>query len=323
MRPDDALRVLAERQHAHVALEQARAHLRSRELQARLHGPCWELVTPRVMRLVGAPADPEDGVVVTALDAGGGAVGSYASAAAVWRLPGFPVGPLEVSRARGRSGRRPSIGRLHEPRWLPPEHTTVVRGIPLTTLPRTIFDLAGRLHPARTERIVASVVGKSPGTLRVLHRLLPDLAEHGRNGIVVMREILDRYPIGCVVEETGLERRVNQILREAGETPLIPQVDVGGHEWVGRVDFRDPLVTCVLYEVDSLIHHSSPLDLANDAARDEALRAIGLEVVRIPEEHVWYQPHRLLATVREVRTRFGSSSAPGSVPLVLPERWSA
>lgn len=255
--------------------------------------------------------------MVAVLDAGRGAVASYAAAAALWRLPGMSLGPLEVSRERGKSGRRPSIGRLHEHRWLPSHHATAVRGIPVTTLPRTIYDLAGRLHPARTERLVASVIGKSPGTLRVLHRLLPELAEHGRNGIVVMRDILERNPLGCVGEESGLERRVNQILREAGEVPLVPQVDIGGHEWIGRVDFRDPIVLWVLYEVDSLIHHSSPLDRANDAARDEALRALGLEVVRIPDEHVWYEPWRLLATVREVRARFASTSAPRPVSLVL------
>ena len=243
------------------------------------------------------------------LDGGAGTVGAYDSAAAMWRLPGFWLGPIELSRQRGVRSRPPSAGRLHVPRFLPESHVTTVRGVPVTTLPRTIFDLAGRLHPARTERIVASVIGKSPGTLRALHCLLPEIAEHGRNGIVVMRELLERYPIGCVVEATGLERRVNQILREGGEPGLIPQVNMGGHEWIGRVDFRDPIARIVLWEVDSQLHHSSPLDVANDAARDAALRELGLVVKRIAEEHVWYQPWRVLATVRAVRREYGSRAA--------------
>jgi hypothetical protein len=320
MTPDEQLRQLAARQHAHVALEQAHTLMRSRELQARLRGPDWELTTDRVMRLVGAPVHPVEPLVVAVLDAGHGAVASYAAAAAVWQLPGFPLGPIELSRERGRSGRRPSLGRIHDHRSLPAHHTTIVRGVPVTTLPRTIFDLAGRLHPARTERIVASVIGKSPGTLRVLHRLLPELAERGRNGIVVMRELLDRYPIGCVVEETGLERRVNHILREGGEAPMIPQVNIGGHEWIGRVDLRDSVVPNLLWEVDSQLHHSSPLDVANDAARDEAMAAIGLIVKRIPEEHVWYDPPRVLRTVREARARFASTSVTETGVLLLAKR---
>lgn len=301
MQPDEALRQLAERQHALVARAQARVLLGETQVKRRIESTDWELVTPRVMRLVGAPRSPEEPLMAAALDGGPGTVAAYDAAAAMWRLPGFWLGRIELSRARGVRSRPPSTGHLHLPRHLPEHHTTVVRGVPVTTLPRTIFDLAGRLHPARTERIVASVVGKSPATLRVLHRTLAELAERGRNGIVAMREILERYPIGCVVEETGLERRVNQILRDGGEPPLVPQVDVGGHEWIGRVDFRDPHVASVLYEVDSQLHHSSPLDVANDAARDDAMRAIGLEVVRIPEEHVWYAPHKVLTAVRSAR----------------------
>jgi hypothetical protein len=298
---DDELRRLSERQHALIALDQARALGTRWHVHDRLAGPDWELETPRVMRLVGAPRSPEQPLMAAVLDGGSGTVGSYDAAAAMWRLPGFWLGSIEVSRQRGVRSRPPSTGQLHLPRYLPQSHLTIVRGVPVTTLPRTIFDVAGRLHPARTERIVASVIGKSPGTLRALHRLLPELAEHGRNGIVVMRDILERNPTGCVVEETGLERRVNQILREGGEPGLIPQVDMGGHEWIGRVDFRDSVVAWILWEVDSQLHHSSPLDVANDAARDAALRAIGLEVHRIAEEHVWYDPARVLRTVREVR----------------------
>jgi hypothetical protein len=306
---DRELRALAERQHAMVALDQARVLGSRAELYHRVHSSGWTLETPRVMRLVGAPRSPEQPLMAATLDGGTGTAAAYDAAAAMWRLPGFWLGAIELSRQRGVRSRPPSTGRLHLPRYLPDSHLTVVRGVPVTTLPRTIFDLAGRLHPARTERIVASVIGRSPGTLRVLHRMLPELAEHGRNGIVVMRDILERNPIGCVVEETGLERRVNHILREGGEPGLIPQVNMGGHEWIGRVDFRDPIASIVLWEVDSQLHHSSPLDIANDAARDEAMRAIGLVVKRIAEEHVWYQPWRVLATVRAVRREYGSRAA--------------
>jgi hypothetical protein len=310
MSPDLALRGLAERQHAVVSVAQARSLLTRRQLESRTAGPEWEFATRRVLRLAGAPTSPEQPLMIAILDAGGRTVGASRAAAAIWRVPGFSLRDIELSRERGRSGRRPTFGVLHEPRFLPEHHLTVVRGVPVTTLPRTIFDLAGHLRPERTERIVASVIGKSPGTLRVLHSLLPELAEHGRNGIVVMRDILERNPVGCVVEQTGLERRVNHILREAGEQPLVPQVDVGGHEWIGRVDFRDPLVSWVLYEVDSDLFHSSPLDVLLDAERDAALYAAGFRrVVRIPELHVWYEPWRILETVRRIRREARSTAA--------------
>lgn len=308
---DDQLRQIAERQHALVTLTQARAELSLAQLTLRLAGSDWELMTDRVMRLVGAPRTPEQPIMAAILDAGGPAVASYRCAAGLWRLPGFSLGEVEVSRQRGSSGRRPTVGRFHEHRWLPHHHMTSLRGVAVTTLPRTLFDLAGHLHPARTERIVASVIGKSPGTLRVLHRLLPELAERGRNGIVIMRDILDRNPVGSVQPQSSLERRVNHIVLSAGLTPLVPQVDVGGHEWIGRVDYQDPVVTAVLYEIDSLIHHSSALDQLLDAERDAELYAAGYRrVIRIPEEHVWYEPWKVVEVVESVQRPSQSEAAP-------------
>ena len=300
MEPDRRLRELAERQHALVTVRQARSLVSPWQLRARLAGPDWVRETARVLRLEGAPRTDEQVLMGAALDTGG--VVSHSSAAALWHLPSFAFGPVEVSRLRGASGSRPSGGHLHEPRWLPESDITEVRGVPVTTLPRTLFDLAGRLPPGRTERLVASVVGRSPRLLPVLHRMLEELAERGRGGITVMRAILEQHPVGSMPEQTGLERRVNWILRGSGEPPLTPQVDVGGHEWIGRVDFRDPIAPHVLYEIDSLVHHSATADRLRDAARDNALLAAGFcEVVRIPEEHVWYAPDRVVAAVRARR----------------------
>ena len=300
MDADLRLRELAERQHALVTVRQARSLLTPWQLRARLSGPDWEPATPRVLRLVGAPRTDEQVLMSAALDADGAS--AYSSAAALWRLASFAFGPIELSRRRGVSGARPSVGVLHEPRWLPEAHVTDVRGVPVTTLPRTLFDLAGRLPPGRTERLVASVIGRAPRLVPVLHRMFDELAERGRGGITVMRAVLEQHPAGSTPEQSGLERRVNWLLRCSGEPPLRPQVDLGGHEWIGRVDFRDPIVPHVLYEIDSLTHHSATADRLCDAARDAALRAAGFhEVVRIPEEHVWYAPERVVAAIRARR----------------------
>jgi very-short-patch-repair endonuclease len=149
--------------------------------------------------------------------------------------------------------------------------------------------------------LVNSVANKSPGTLTALHQTLDELARRGRPGIVVMRAILAERPPGSRLPQSGLERRFEHILLDAGEPPLERQVDVGGHEWLGRVDFLDrPLLLIV--EVDSILHHTSPFDRARDAARDEALVAAGYRrALRVPEEHIWYEPRLALHAVRTAR----------------------
>lgn len=303
MRWDDDLRKKAATQHALVAWEQARAMGYSRDaLRHRIARGEWERVTPRVLGLAAAPKDEHRRVMAAVLDAGHGAVAGRRTAAGLWQVPGFPGdGSIELARERSASGHRTSLGHLYPVRYLPGHLVTQVEGIPVVSLPYLLFQLAGSERPDRVERALATIVTRSPAVLVRLHELLPELAEHGRNGIVFMREWLKRNPVGSRVVASGLEGRFERILRESGQRPLERQVDLGGHEWIGRVDFVD-LEFMIVFEVDSLIHHTSELDAALDAERDAELLAAGFRaVVRIAEEWIWYERERAVALVREAR----------------------
>jgi very-short-patch-repair endonuclease len=290
---------LAEQQHGVVALRQvdgaARAARRSRSAH-------WDAVTPTVLRRRGSPQTVEQQVLIGVLDAGDGAVASHGTAAALWRLPGFAVEPVEVTRGGRRMSKSRPVAVLHRPVLLGTHHRTETSGVPVTTLARTLFDLAGRLREERLARLVNLVANRSPGTLVSLHRLLGELAGRGRPGIQVMRAVLAERPVGSVLPATGLEMRFEQVLAEGGQASLRRQVDLGGHEWIGRVDFYDATLGLVV-EVDSLIHHGGPMERASDARRDGALLAVGVrKVLRVPEEHLWYHPHLVREAVRDARS---------------------
>lgn len=236
------------------------------------------------------------------LDAGPAAVLSHRSAAALWGLPGFDLRRLEVSRLRGLDGRQPVAATIHRPRCLPAHHVTVVDGIPCTSVARTIFDLAAVGVPApRLERLVDTVITRSPATSNRLHQLMGELAARGRPGITVMRAVLATRPEGAKVAASGLEARFEKLVAEAGAGPVERQVDVGGHEWVGRVDYLDRELG-IVYEVDSVLHHTSVVDERNDQARDGALHRAGFAtVVRISEHAIWYCPAEVVDRIRAVR----------------------
>ena len=174
---------------------------------------------------------------------------SHETAAALWWLPGFRYGPLEVTQTRAFRSYTPSIGVLHRPRLLLPSHLTVVDGIAVTTIARTLFDIASRLRFERLERVANTIVVRSPGTLRSLHALLGELGKRGRPGIAQMRELLAGMPIGYTPRASGQELRFEHLLEEAGERPVRRQVDVGGHDWLGRVDYVDDLLP-LIFEVE-------------------------------------------------------------------------
>ena len=303
-RDDTPLLDVARRQYSLVAISQVRelGYSKSRAAHLRRSGR-WELVTPRVIGLAGRRPDRRELLMAAVLDGGPGTFVGRRSAAALWRLPGYPLGVVETTRQKGVSGRQPSIGQLSTIRYLPPEHTTSVASIPVVALPVLLFHLAGFERPAREERALNTVVTKSPGVLASLHRLLPELSERGRNGITFMREWLEANPVGIRVVASGLEHRFQRLLAEAGEPPLSRQVDAGGHEWIGRIDFVDRELSA-LFEVDSQSHHASALDAAHDEDRDLRLLAAGWRsVTRIPEEWIWYEPSRAVAAVRGARQR--------------------
>lgn len=299
---EELLRSLAARQYAMVSRRQAgRLGVSWESLRARLDSSSWRLVNDRVIRLEGAPVHRLEPLMAATLHGGDRTVINRRSAAHLWSVPGFPEVAPEVSRPRGSSTVVPPGVELRLLRYLPDHLTTTVAGIPVVTLPFLLFQLAGSEREDRVERALNTICTKSPAVLVRLHQLLPELAEHGRNGIVFMREWLERNPPGSRPVASGLEGRFQQILREAGERPLDRQVDVGGHEWIGRVDFCDRELAA-LFEVDSLLHHSSELDVALDEDRDARLLAAGWAAVRrIPEEWIWYDRDRAVAVVRETR----------------------
>lgn len=313
---DDLLRSAAEPQHGLVSRSQARGlGASSAQLRTRLNGPDWEPFTHRVLRLVGAPRTVHQDLMGGALDSGPGSAVSHLAAAALWRLPGFGHCVVEVSRQRGRSGRRSMIATLHQPRLLLSSHVTEIHGIPLTTLPRTLFDLAGdrRVRPGRLERTLDSVLAKTPRMLPALHAMLEQLSEHGRDGLGRMRALLAERPAGYI-GPTGLESRFMRIMAMAGELPLERQVDLGGEEWIGRVDFLDR-ASRMIVEVDSDRYHSSRLDRELDRRRDAYLQAAGWrDVVRITEEQVWHRPWEAVAMVRDTRRRAATAD-------LAPETW--
>ena len=222
------------------------------------------------------------------LDAGAGAAVSHESAAALWRLPGFSPGPLHVSRTRGRS----TLATVHRTH-VPETHVRLFERIPVTSPSRTIFDLAGVLHPGRTERALDSALARGLTSIESLHRVTEELARQGRPGSSVMRRLLAGRDSNYVPPESNLEARFQVVAKRAGLHNLLQQREVGGDDWVGRVDFLDPEKRLVV-EVDSDLHHSSMLDEAADARRDAALADAGYTVVRINEHDLWHRPDQVV-----------------------------
>ena len=257
----------------------------------------WEPVSPRVLRLTGSPRTFHQRCVAAVLDAGSGAVISHTTAASLWELPGFLQGSVHLSRDQGHTHRSSSLAVVHHPRLLPVHHGVVLDGVPVTTVARTLFDLAGCLHPLRTERAVDNALTRDRVTLEDLRRVTVELLERGRSGSALMRMLLDDRRAGYIPPASGLEAQFLALVLAAGLQLPEGQVDVGAETWVGRVDFYYRRRRLVI-EIDSDLHHSSKLDRESDSRRDAALEAAGFVVMRFTEHQLRQCPVEVVATLR-------------------------
>lgn len=309
-----ALRALVEKQHGVVTGSQARRLGATwKVMQQAVATGSYERLTGRVLRLAGSVRTPHQRFVAAVLDAGPGAVLSHEAAAQLWELPGFRAGVPVVSRPRGGTRRVSPLAVIRQTCHLPRHHVTELFGVPVTTVARTLFDLAGRLHAGRLERAIDNAIARRLVVPAAIRSVVDEMAAHGRRGSTVMRQLMAVRPESYIPPTTGLEQRYLSILRRAGVPLPVLQKNLGGDEWAGRVDFVFDWLRLVM-EIDSHLHHWSKLDRENDAARDERLRAAGLEVVHVDEDLVWHRPEEALAATLAAMTdqaaRFGVPMSP-------------
>src|SRR5690606_20729242 len=133
---------------------------------------------------------------------------------------------------------------------LPASQVTVVDGFPVTTIERTLFDLAGLtsqrrrrsgrtyLSEARVERLVENAISQKLVTVRSLRQVHLSLAGRGRAGSRLMRDLLDKRSGHYVATDSELEDAFLALVDDFGLPTPSRQVHLGNPaEHIGRVDF--------------------------------------------------------------------------------------
>ena len=287
MTPDQLIDEVASRQHGVLNRRQlvdlglSESAVRHRVTEGRL-----VVVSPAVLRLRGSTRTEMQRASAGILDAPGLAYLSHRSASGFWRLPGFSLAPpIHVVIPWHGTKHRTRLAVVHYHRSLPSEHLLEVGGIRVVSPALTILLLAGTEHPGRTERALDNGLAMRLFNNQGMHQLLGQLAARGRNGIRLMRSLLADRPPGYVPPQSGLEARVERLARDVG-VELRRQVDVGGHEWIGRVDFEIVGSTDVI-EVMYERFHSAYIDREADESRFQRIEATGRRILSLWDADVW------------------------------------
>lgn len=264
----------------------------------------WEWATPTVLRARAAGRSVEQRLKLAQLDAGLDAVLSHATAAAKCGAPGYRVAePFHLLLARFDKPRNDHLGIVHRSRVLPLHHVQMLDGWAVTTPARTLFDLAATEHPMRVERTLDALWAQQLVSYDSLRQTLDEIAERGRKGIALLRRLIEARSDGYRPPESSLERRLEQLLVDAGLPQPERQVEIFDDEgFVARVDYCYRDLRVVIF-VDSDRFHSAKTDRDHDFAQTMRLHRAGYLVLRIVEHDLRIEPMRVVLAVRAALSR--------------------
>jgi predicted transcriptional regulator of viral defense system len=269
----DGLSGLAQRQHGVVSRAQLHAQgvagtAITRWLRAgRLHR-----IHPHVYALGHRAISLEGQLWAALLYAGGGAVLGHTTAAWIWSL--IDAEPRRIHLvARDRRRSLPGV-RVHRRRLV---ERADCRGIPVTSVARTLLDLAGTLSSRQLRRAMSEAD----------YRGLLDPSEiaavlgRGRSGSRALRRALNTHLPELAQTLSVLEERFFELCEMAG----LPLPEVNASVGSMRVDALWPAQR-VAVELDGGDAHGSWAQIKRDRQRELALRAKGVQVVRYTWEQI-------------------------------------
>jgi very-short-patch-repair endonuclease len=265
------IQALAGRQHGVVKRKQVREAGLSREGLRRRVSAGWLVPLHDGVYAVGHTALTDESHLIAAVYAGGEeALASHRAGGKLWGvLRGTQ--PIEVTGPRSREVAKGFI--LHRSRLIHDEDRTTIDNIPVTSLARTLVDLADVLPEKRLASAVHEAEVKRLFDLKQVQRVLDRLP--GRKGRHRLARVLSDY------------RDVQPFTRSRGERLVLEMCNHHGlprprtNTWVDihEVDFYWPEAALVL-EFDGGAVHRTTKAFYEDRKRDRALAVQGIHVVR-------------------------------------------
>jgi len=302
------MRVLSAAEWRAIGLTQAqlRSLVRSGDLVR-----VWHSVYATRSAVKWAEGNPARGHALLVMGArasvGKDSVASHQSAALIHRLDLFPRPPAMVILTRPptrRSGRRKSDGIFFHAADLPGDHVTRVLGAQVTTVARTVVDIA------RTSSFMSGVVTADSA----LHMALASEESAfftTKEALLATCGACARWPgirqarravsFADPRAESVLESCARVIFHEHGLEPPELQSTITGSGFRYIVDFYWPRYR-VIAEADGEIKYSDPRRAIRQLERDQQLRDHGDKVVHFTWRELFSTPRAVTGRIRQAFT---------------------
>ena len=182
------------------------------------------------------------------------------------------------------------VHRCHD---LADHHVTDVHGLRVTTVERTMVDLAIELSQRHLVWIADRLIADGVLSVSSLQRVASEVGRRGRPGTRRMREVIEALEVG---EVSPLEQRGRALLREADEVPAFESEYP--FPWAPHRRFDDAFPAYQLaIEWDSYRWHGQRDRFESDRSRDQEAIARGWRVLRFTWRDVTQRPEQVVAAV--------------------------
>ena len=168
--------------------------------------------------------------------------------------------------------RRLSGVRVHQCRRLDPRDVTVFRGIPVTTMARTLVDLTDDLTAEQLANVIHEAAFRNRFDLAATHAAME--RANGRRRLKVLERALTLHAGGSAGTRSDAEDTFLSVIRASGVPEPLVNTKVEDLE----VDFHWPALKLVV-EIDGP-GHDRPRTSLDDKNRDQRLNDAGWRVVR-------------------------------------------
>ena len=288
------MQALAGKQHGIVRGEQMREAGLTKDGVRRRTEAGWLVRLYDGVYAVGHTALTDKSHLIAAVYAcGPEALAGYRSAGAMW---GVLRGPqtIEVTAPRGRKPKRGMT--VHRSRLIHEEDRALVDNIPVTSLARTLVDLADILPEKQLASAVHEAEVQRLFDLTQVRRVLERLP--GRKGRHRLARVLSAYKDVQPFTRSRAERLVLEMCQDRG----LPQPRT--NTWIEsqEVDFYWPEAQLAL-EFDGRAVHRTTKAFHEDRKRDRTLAARGIHVVRATAKDELPELAEELRTILSIRTR--------------------
>ena len=267
------------------------------QVRWRVRSGVWRPVLGTVLRHAAWTIDESMAVATAARLTWPDATVAFRTAARLHHLPVAEDGRVHTVVPTGRRARgilTPYQFRLDD------GDVTEIRGLPVTTLRRTILDCLGRLPHDEAGGLLAWISSRQILAPDVIHAWLA--AHPGRLGNLARAQAARRLAAGAV---SPAEERLHEILRSAGIVGWIAGASLVEHLGVyAQADVYFPDVRIVV-EVDGRSAHAGEA-FQRDRTRQNALVTAGCVVLRYTWQDLVERPNHVAT---QIRTMLGALRA--------------